>query len=305
MTIKAKNYAAQAEKYLLNAIKTYPIKELDKDSIKNKFLNKIKNAIHFSIPDNGVIFDDNLKGIRGEELRLPFPIITIEYFNDWPVTDGYDKSSKRLIFAQELTKDEILSWYGSIKMQHDLGDKCICIFTAYFIDKYNAWEFSPFGFAIPTKWESYNFIKSNGEDGISGNMVILSNDMLKILHVDDYEDFKRLSDECCVESTVLLEFLEALSCSNVGFKPIEKVNSFINAKRVKNGKLPIYETYTLVINTNESNEPSNILGGTHKSPRQHLRRGHIRKLTNKKVWVNSTVVGSSKNGVINKNYAVI
>jgi hypothetical protein len=305
MTITAKNYAAQAEKYLLNAIKHYPINELDKNSIKNKFLYKIKDAIHFSVPDNGLIFDDNLKGLRGEELRLPFPTITIEYYATGIVEDGFDKSSKRVIFATELTKEQIQSWYNKINMQHDLGDKCICMFTAYFIDKYNTWEFNPFGFAIPTKWEEYNLIKSNGEDGIFGNLIVLSNDLLKLLKVETHGDFKHLSDECCVESSVLLEFLEALSCSNVGFEPIEKVNFVMNAKRIKNGKLPLYETYTLLINTNDSDKSSNVLGGTHKSPRQHLRRGHIRRLPNKKVWVNSTVVGSIKNGLIDKTYALI
>ena len=308
MKITAKNYAAQAEKYLLNAIKNYPIDELEKNLIKNRFLYKIKDAIHFSVPDNGTIFDDNLKGIRGEELRLPFPTITIEYTSvelHENINDGYDKSSKRLIFATELTKDEVKSWYGNITRNYDLGDKCICIFTAYFIDKYNTWEFSPFGFVIPTKWDTQNFLRTKGENGIFGNLIILSNDILKLCNVKTKEDFDKLSNECCEESNILLEFLEAISCSNVGYKPIEEINHKLNIKRINQGKLPFYETYTLVIDSKEITESSNTFGGTHRSPRQHLRRGHIRRLPTKKVWVNSAIIGNSKNGIIQKDYAVI
>lgn len=47
------------------------------------------------------------------------------------------------------------------------------------------------------------------------------------------------------------------------------------------------------------------MASSHASPRQHLRRGHIRRHpTAGNLWVNSCVVGDPSNGVINKSYAV-
>ena len=40
----------------------------------------IKEAVHFTIPDGGVLLDDNLKGLKSSEIRLPYPSITIECF---------------------------------------------------------------------------------------------------------------------------------------------------------------------------------------------------------------------------------
>jgi hypothetical protein len=45
-------------------------------------------------------------------------------------------------------------------------------------------------------------------------------------------------------------------------------------------------------------------GGTHASPRVHLRRGHIRRLPGKNIWVNATIVGNSDLGVVIKDYSV-
>jgi hypothetical protein len=45
------------------------------------------------------------------------------------------------------------------------------------------------------------------------------------------------------------------------------------------------------------------LGGTHASPRLHLRRGHIRHCyTGQYVWVRPTTVGNKRLGIIFKDY---
>lgn len=102
-----------------------------------------------------------------------------------------------------------------------------------------------------------------------------------------------------------LELCEALSCKNVVTEPLEPVDTSKNARRIKNGKLPIYETKILTIKAPEvvSGKTSNG-GGTHASPRQHLRRGHIRRLPDCNIWVNSCVVGSVENGIIEKSYNI-
>jgi hypothetical protein len=102
----------------------------------------------------------------------------------------------------------------------------------------------------------------------------------------------------------VLEFIEALSCSNVSYRPTTKIDEQVNARRIRDGKVPLYETHTLFIETPNKTTKGDSLGGHHRSPRQHLRRGHIRRLpSGRKVWVNSAVIGRSENGVIKKDYA--
>lgn len=109
---------------------------------------------------------------------------------------------------------------------------------------------------------------------------------------------------CCV---AVLELCEALSCSNVDSEVIEPVDQRKNAKRIKQGKLPIYETRRLVIKAPLTRSATGHAhgGSDRQTPREHLRRGHIRRLQDgRQIWVQSCVVGNRSNGVIHKSYAV-
>ena len=99
------------------------------------------------------------------------------------------------------------------------------------------------------------------------------------------------------------EFLEALSCRNVEQTIIQKCDKALNARRINKGKLPLYEERILTIKVN-AKQGTGTRTGTHESPRQHLRRGHIRRLESGNIWVNACVVGSSEKGVIKKSYNV-
>lgn len=122
--------------------------------------------------------------------------------------------------------------------------------------------------------------------------------------VDDSDGYDEIPKSVQFLSETVLELCEALSCKNVTHDPIERIDPAVNARRVRAGKLPLFETHQLVIDAGKPVTDSAQGGGTHASPRQHLRRGHIRRLSSGNVWVNSCVVGSAENGVIKKNYVV-
>lgn len=105
-------------------------------------------------------------------------------------------------------------------------------------------------------------------------------------------------EECVWTQEVckFLFFLNALSCSNVSY---EKIN---RKKIAVKSSLPFDEYHVLVINTHK-NIQSISFGGDKRSPRQHLRRGHIRRLSSgTKIWVNSCVVSSGASGCVTKDY---
>ncbi|MEI7836952.1 MAG: hypothetical protein WCK05_11170, partial [Planctomycetota bacterium] len=67
----------------------------------------------------------------------------------------------------------------------------------------------------------------------------------------------------------------------------------------------LFDYHILTIRPNAEHGPPGDRGGSHASPRTHLRRGHIRRHpTAGRVWVNSTLVNPSALGSVNKDYAV-
>jgi len=102
----------------------------------------------------------------------------------------------------------------------------------------------------------------------------------------------------------LWAFLSVLNCVNV--RQVEHPPSnALNAARKKKGKPPIYSYRTLVVDLNRTPEASGPTGGTHSSPRVHLRRGHLRQFqAGRWTWVQPHAVGNKSLGVVHKDYAV-
>lgn len=99
-------------------------------------------------------------------------------------------------------------------------------------------------------------------------------------------------------------FLSAINCTNVEREqhlPAEKLQK----ARKKKGKLPLFSYWTLHVDLDRSMGGGQPTGGTHASPRLHLRRGHPRQYApGKYCWVRACAVGSGKNGMVHKEYTV-
>lgn len=101
----------------------------------------------------------------------------------------------------------------------------------------------------------------------------------------------------------VLNAFYVIGCSNVELTD-NKPPAALNKKRAKAGKLPLFEYKTLVLKVGKGSARSADGGGTHASPRVHLRRGHVRRIdATRRVWVQSCVVGS-KHGMVAKDYRV-
>lgn len=99
--------------------------------------------------------------------------------------------------------------------------------------------------------------------------------------------------------TVLSGF-SAMQCDNVEVVEHRPKKSILHAGK---SKAPLVSTWTLHITGKKSDgEP---LGGTHASPRVHLRRGHRRQYApGKYTWVQPCVVGKKELGVVHKDYVL-
>lgn len=99
-------------------------------------------------------------------------------------------------------------------------------------------------------------------------------------------------------SVQVLALCNALACANVH---IERSPAKKGAK-VKNA-LPFDDYHVLTISPPAGRAGPAVPHGSHRSPREHLRRGHIRRLeSGSKVWVNATVVNAGIGGKVGKDY---
>ena len=97
---------------------------------------------------------------------------------------------------------------------------------------------------------------------------------------------------------VLLSFMNALACSNVA---VERLSS---TQRTAGAAMRGDSYHVLVIRNRGGS-----VGGcdtSHRSPREHVRRGHIRRMQDgRRIWVNVCVVARGAPGKITKDYALL
>ncbi len=260
--------------------------------------DRIARAEHFELPDGGYLFDDDLNALAGLALRLPYPLTTIEYIGRDPAgrtlrrlglcSEFLDPSGARYISVVAFVRDE--GRWGIVPVAIEFSSDGWEKLSADGIPFY---EFAADPDLAPPAPPRYAF-----------RPVPLMAESAQ--HVTD--DRRALVEQIAAATTVaesLLSMLSALACSNVTAEIAERVDPKVNARRIRAGKLPIWETRVLTVLCPRT--PINRTGtaSDRASPRQHLRRGHVRHLPDgRRIWVNAAIVGDPKNGRIRKFYDV-
>ncbi len=138
------------------------------------------------------------------------------------------------------------------------------------------------------------------------DMVLTKNGKAAPYNPSILDENRRMADLWWFERTFwVASALDTIARSNtiiVDNEPSEKLNK----KRLKKGKSPFYSYKTLHIKPIETTLTGTLpKGGTHASPRVHLRRGHIRHMTSgRDIWVSPCVVGNKENGLVEKDYRI-
>lgn len=106
---------------------------------------------------------------------------------------------------------------------------------------------------------------------------------------------------CALPAQILLNFLNVLQCSNVRTEVLPR--SRTRGAMTRPGALRFDDYHVLTIEVPSGRCTGEAVGGLHRSPREHLRRGHIRRLQDgRKLWVNATVVNPGIGGKVAKDY---
>lgn len=113
----------------------------------------------------------------------------------------------------------------------------------------------------------------------------------------DADIINNARDECQIQ----LQACCVLACANVESDDIEP-SAKLNKKRVARGRQPLF-SYKVLALSDDKRASGASQGGSHASPRMHLRRGHLRRLKERVIWVRPSMVNvNSLDGVVVKDY---
>lgn len=247
----------------------------------NKIANKrvvarhMEQTIKFSLPKNGVIIEDKkYKAIKSlGELKLPFDEFILEFETERAqATSGqYLNPSKVIVIVSKFTGH----------------DDTIGIVHVWYIPEAHGWVINP---PIVIQTKAY--------DGSSGGLAVAAHDVeseaLRLFYRLEFFAFGDIMKP-------VLNFLNAISCRNVH---IEKspAKSTKQGKKVKTA-FPFDDYHFLTVDVpGKAGVRGEGLGGSHRSPREHLRRGHIRRLDSGPIWVNACVVNAGIGSKVGKSY---
>lgn len=121
------------------------------------------------------------------------------------------------------------------------------------------------------------------------------------------EVYAQIASDTQDEVAMLFQTGVMLNCANVTVPEIA-APTMLNKKRKAKGKQPFFSYRVLQVEAPRAAKSSVGGGGHHAAPRAHLRRGHIRRLEERTVWVRPAMVNPSAGasvGRVQKDYAIV
>lgn len=304
------NYWGQARPFLERLKpKLHPMDQAMLETI----IDTADKAPKFILPDEGRLLERDKQALFKDEqldtLHLPFPEMVIEYPVAYSKGENFDpkeaaRSTKRLAILIDLKH-----LATRLKVPFPAGmDVGIMVVPISYYDEMDFWVPMPAaGVLNSTDDEVPDHAYSNLSYQVVAWLPHMLNGAAKKARKTEDEMLKHMHNDVNSECCAVIDMLQIMQCSNVKATKLNTVNTSVNRKRASKGKTPLFEYHVLAVDLAGVNshvgirptyEPSD-----RKSPRQHLRRGHIRQChSGKRVFVQAAMVGSR--GQVSKTYAV-
>lgn len=345
--MQALNYPAQAVRSIRELVAHGRRRdlsgELEEDWLgAERQCRMIQYAQHFQLPDGGHIFNDKLKGIQGREAHLPYGITTVSYRIDKMVEDDaeggtFDGSSlvrvpKRVVIAMEFPtclSDRFKSSkvFQDFNIEKNVVDRLFpgctrfCYISAIFGRNDGFWFPCYSSVLVPLEmWDGTGyqgprsevptFMREPSGAAFMGKVVITSPGFYKQFASEKGKEYayRCASHDIGGEAIAVLELCEALTCTNVHEHVIQHEDKKLNARRARDGKLPILETKVLMVDVPKHKHAAKPWqGGHHATPRYHLCSGHMRSWPRdptKNIWIEDYARGDRSKGEVRKTYRI-
>ena len=316
------NYSAQAIKdleFMLGMMRDdYPL-----TSIATKIIiDLLRSSIKFSIPDGGKLFEKgyfpNMEEIG--DFHLPFPIVALEYkFKTLHNSTGLgidQDAHERIALCVDVSQVENfpLNFFNSKngfyvfpfwKTDSKLGRLWNVCYGGGFIPASRDPDST-----LTTPKELEGLITTTTDLGVRYFPVLP--EMVHSLETSFGRDefIKNMTLDANDEVGALLHFLSVVNCSNVIAETANTNKRNLkarNAKRIKKGKKELFEYKVLKIKPSLTQRAKSMNEGQkRKSPKEHLRRGHPRRIPGKSkpTWINSVTVCPESKGRVDKEYSL-
>lgn len=248
-----------------------------------------RSGVMFALP-NGGRMTDRAKSVSmaGDLFRPPYPVCILEFVGEHrPEVPVGDRATKRVIIVVD-------------KGTH------VDIFPLAYRDRDSAWHPAIFKFSLGYGAEVSGSVLSGTFKLLTAFSGVMPDTFSRIAdgyYKGDLNNFGScMADDFVDELWAYADFCRVLHENEVTFDEV-KPDKAQNQSRRARGKAPLF-TYK-VLTVGKKKRKSRQLGGTHASPRSHLRRGYYR--TSKhgvRHWVQPCMVKGDTDGFVHKDYRV-
>jgi hypothetical protein len=266
-------------------------------------IDLLTQAQKFILPTGGLFFyDSDLRGLDSEmELRLPYPVVALEYSMQAPDACAHAAAKGEVWWHGEMSK----SFSKAIVVARE-WDRDIAVGVMYADRANGCW-----GVLTPPVIVPKLGAIDHTRRGVGGKPLLMFQHSLApdiqeggvraVAAMDTVADSGMPVSVYTDPLWRVLSFLNVLACTNVHTTRIVPKDK----KRVVKTAFPFDTYHVLEVDASKSAVAGAARGRTGRSPREHLRRGHIRRCDSGiKTWVNSCVVAAGSIGKVTKDYAI-
>jgi len=299
-----------------------------------RLIDMLQHSVKFILPNCCNLIDpDELRQAHLDLTRLPFPCVAFEA--SWETEDDIEQlgefqqtpATKRIALCWDANSEyEPLPGLNSVLSAFPEGG--VFVVPIYWTPEHRRWtvalggSFVPYentlrkvklDEALPASLIAHaatieaGLTKPNAKQFRSEPFYLLPEFYEKTLAV--YEGnrekvYAQIILDSRDEVQTVVQACSVINCANVTTAELH-ASPALNKKRQENGKQPFFYYKVLQLSDERREAGKGGAGGSHGSPRMHLRRGHLRRREGKVIWVRPTMVNAGSNaGVVMKDYAV-
>ena len=299
--------------------------------VVKRLIDMLNRSVKFILPNCCSLVDpEDIKQSHLELTRLPFPIVAFEapWIMDTQTGVLNNLSTKRIALCWD-AKPEFELFPGLNNFLEIYPEGGTFVAPICYINEKKKWIVTPGGAFVPykNKLGKFNFDAPMAEAtristvaAIEAGMAKASGKTLQMepfpLFIEFYErmvgangeNLQKVNAEFILnardEVQTLVQACSVINCANVTTADVLPPTA-LNKKRVEKGKQPFFTYKILQLSEDRGSTRKNDIGGSHSSPRMHLRRGHLRRLEERTIWVRPAMVNAGTDaGVVLKDYAI-